>query len=618
MVKSLTVGPRAERFFVNHRLPDKFAFICPKSILSCQFMPLLRCAFLLLTFIFSGVGYAAKTRVQTPCSEVQIESSEDIHLSKTERKWICGDGDSPAWKFIPPWQARFFLKSFLQQRGFHSPQFEVINDRLIVRTGEKTFLQDWKFLNEPPGFHSEKRRKLKGQPLTPKLLDEIEAWSKVRLQTLGYPCPEVTVQAVPATSSVTVQLEPGEAYLFPSTEKVTTRDSGRTISIERFAAFLPQQRFDTRLLQLTGSRMVLDEYHLSAYFETKCLPQGELQIVPRLVTGDPQLISAGAGFNTEVGAIAQVRYKHTQLDESGSSFESKLFLSFRQQTFENSFQIYNGPPYQDRSFWKPQFNIRNDIEEQYKSFTTELGVQWGFTHEFENFSSLLQLGPFYTYTNTERSDSNEIFRSVTSNAEVSLQSHDYEYYMGEPRDGWLISSALRSAYENLGADQTFHQWTYQQQNLWNLNDWEPPFLILGWRFKAGTFIMSDSSRFFSDVPDSQKFFLGGDSTLRGFSRKQIPVDGLGSATFLYQGFELRAGDIFPYKLQPFVFIDMGWESAEVFTLNRTLYYSPGIGIRWSSFIGPVRASLAQGQTLYADGVDIPPHWQAYVSLGREF
>ncbi|WP_291516390.1 BamA/TamA family outer membrane protein [Bdellovibrio sp. ArHS] len=560
---------------------------------------------------------AKDVQVQQPCPQIQIESTEKIDLSKTEHKWICGDNESHAWKQVPAWQAQLFLKSFLQQRAFHQPQFEIRDNTLFVKTGPQTYLKKWTFENAPLGFHAEKRRKLKGRPLTPELLDEVEAWSKAHLQNLGYPCPEVHIQAMPLEESVTVTLIPGELYNFPTTD-VEVRGTQQQLSIGRYSAFLPGQKFDARLLQLTSNRMLLDEYHLSAYFETQCTSGAELKIVPRLVTGDPQLISAGVGFNTEVGAIAQIRYKQSQLDSSGSTFESKLFLSFIEQTWDNAFQLYGGPPYKDRTFWSPQLNLKNELEDQYQSFTAELGLEWGLTKEFDDFTSRFQLGPFYTYNNVVRDSSNTVLLSATSNVELYLQSHDYEYYMGEPRSGWQLSSNLRSAYENLGADQTFHQWLYQQQNLWNFNLWDPPLMVFGWRFKAGTFFMSDDSQFFSVVPENLRFYLGGDGTLRGFSRKQIPLSQLGSATFIYQGFELRAGDVFPFKLQPFVFLDMGWESSQIFTLSRTLYYSPGLGLRWPSFLGPIRASLSQGQILFADNVDVEPHWQFYLSLGREF
>ncbi|WP_374074229.1 autotransporter assembly complex family protein [Bdellovibrio bacteriovorus] len=561
---------------------------------------------------------SAKTRhVSNPCPQIEIHSEEKLEFTKTEIKWMCGDAGNKAWSVIPPWQARFFLKSFLQQRAYHHPKFTIDGNNLIVEAGDRTLLQEWTFLNAPPSFNAEKRRKMKGRPLTPELLNEVEAWSKTRLQNLGYACPEVTTQAFPDKGSVVVDLTPGDPYNFPTAETFAIRGTERSIYLDRYRAFLPGQKYDARLLQLTANRMILDEYHLSSYFDTRCSAEG-VEIIPRLVTGDPHLVSAGAGFNTEVGAIGLVRYRHTQMNEAGSSFESKLYVSLVEQSLENSFQIYDGPPYRDRTYWSPQLNFKNELESTYKSFTTDVGLRWGITKEFEEFSSRFQLGPFYTYNNVETDTNVQVLRTVTSTAEVSLQSHDYEYYAAEPRAGWIFSTNIRSAYEGLGADQTFHQWVYQHQILWNYSDWDPPLVVFGWRFKAGTFLMTDDTVFTDVVPENLRFYLGGDSSLRGFSRKQIPFTGEGSATFLYQGFEIRAGDVFPYKLQPFIFLDMAWESAKSLTLSKTLYYSPGIGIRWPSFIGPIRASISQGQTLWTDQVDIPVHWQGYLSLGREF
>lgn len=574
----------------------------------------------LLFFILSK-AYAADVHIDNPCAQIEIHALEELKLTKTETKWICGDSGNEAWQKIPPWQAQLFLKSFLQARGYHQPEFEIENERLIVDVGRKSALKSWEFLGAPTEFHPEKRRKLKGRPLTPELLNEVESWSKARLQNLSYACPEASSEAFPEPETLSVYLEPGQSYHFPETEEFVVRGKEQKLILGRYAAFLPGQKFDARLLQLTSNRILADEYYLSAFFETQCVPgpgkDKVLKLVPRLVSGDPQLITAGVGFNTEVGAIARVRYKHAHMNEAGSSFESKLFLSFRQQTFENAFKLYDGTPYVDRTYLSPQLNFTNELETQYQSFTVNIGLEWGIVHEFEGFSSTFKLGPFYTLTDIQQATGPATFRSVTSTADLSLQSHEYEFYMGEPREGWQVSSGLRSAYEGLGAPQTFHQWTYQHQLLWNFNDWDPPLMVIGWRLKAGTFIMQDDDLFLNAVPDNQRFYLGGDGTLRGFARQQIPLSGNGSASFLYQGFEVRAGDVFPYKLQPFAFLDMAWESAKTFQLEKTLFYSPGIGLRWPSFIGPVRGSISQGQALFAE-TGVEPHWQAYLSLGREF
>ncbi len=573
-------------------------------------------ALILSFFIFTSEAWATKSKIENLCSSIEIHGV-DLKFSKTEKTWLCGDDENEAWQVIPPWQAKIFLQSFLQQRGYHQPQFNIQSDKLIVNIGPRSYLKSWDFTNIPPEFHPEKRRKMKDRPMTPELLDEVESWSKSRLQNLGYACPQSRTEAFPENESMITQLQPGNAYRFPQTQKFSLRGKKESIDLGRYAAFSPGQVYDARLLQLTANRILADEYYLSAFFETQCVDDQNVVLIPRLVPGDPQLITAGVGFNTEVGAIARLRYKHSQMNEAGSSFESKLFLSFREQTFENAFKIYDGDPYEDRTYWSPQLNFKNELETQYESFTVNVGLEWGIVREFEGFSSRFKMGPFYTLTDIKQASGPATFRSVTSNADILLQSHEYEFYMAEPREGWQMSTALQSAYEGLGAAQTFHQLTYQHQMLWNINAWDPPLMVLGWRVKAGSFIMSEPAQFLTAVPDNQRFYLGGDGSLRGFARQQIPVSGTGSATMIYQGFELRAGDVFPFKLQPFVFLDMAWESDRVFTLERTLYYSPGIGLRWPSFIGPIRGSLSQGQTLYAEQ-DIEPHWQVYLSLGREF
>lgn len=573
-------------------------------------------AFFFLTLLpITALG--KESAVERPCATIEIHAEEKLKLSKTERKWICGDNESASWQKVPPWQAQFFLKTFLQDRGYHQPSFSNEGDLLIVKVGDKTTLKSFHFINPPEGFQPEKRRKLKGRALTPALLSEIEGWTKARLQHRGYACPQVEVTSVPNEGSMQIFINAGQKHYFPQTDLFEVRGSQREVYLNRYEAFVPGQLFDIRLTQLTANRMVFDEFHLSSYFDVGCGAQNELLLTPRLVTGDPQLISAGVGFNTEVGALARLRYKHTQMDESGSYFESQLFLSFVEQSFENSFKLYDGPPYRDRDYWMPRLSLRNEIEGKYEAFSASLALLYGSTFEFETLRSEFRLGPAYTHT-TIREPARSTFASFSTQGEFSLQSHDYEYFLRDPREGWQISSKIESAFENLGANQTFHQWTYQHQCLSNWNDWDPPLMILGWRFKAGTFLMENDRLFFAVVPENLRFYLGGDGNLRGFSRKQIPINRPGSMTYLYQGFEIRAGEVFPYNLQPFVFLDMAWEGDRSLELERTLYYSPGLGVRWSSFIGPIRASLSRGSALYTDDIEVKSHWQFYLSLGREF
>jgi outer membrane translocation and assembly module TamA len=117
---------------------------------------------------------------------------------------------------------------------------------------------------------------------------------------------------------------------------------------------------------------------------------------------------------------------------------------------------------------------------------------------------------------------------------------------------------------------------------------------------------------------NQRFFLGGDENFRGFDRKELPGDRRGYFTVLYQGLELRAGEWFPLSLQPFLFLDFAQAGDRPASLDPAWFYAPGLGLRYDSIIGTLRASVARSFARQPDPRDPAPHAQFFLSLGKEF
>jgi translocation and assembly module TamA len=124
----------------------------------------------------------------------------------------------------------------------------------------------------------------------------------------------------------------------------------------------------------------------------------------------------------------------------------------------------------------------------------------------------------------------------------------------------------------------------------------------------------------TNIPTSDRVFVGGDQNLRGFPRKGIDNQGLGYLTFLYLGFELRLIEELPYRLQPFLLWDLGQTGNKRYTVDPTLFISEGIGLRWLSPFGTLRGSIARGRVLYYEITDtfVPEQWVYFISFGQEF
>lgn len=122
------------------------------------------------------------------------------------------------------------------------------------------------------------------------------------------------------------------------------------------------------------------------------------------------------------------------------------------------------------------------------------------------------------------------------------------------------------------------------------------------------------------LPTELRFFLGGIDNLRGYSRYELPENGLGALTSFYLGIENRFPSFLPWNLEPLVFSDFGNLSQDSLTFSSYGYASPGIGLRLNSPIGVFRATLARGVVLgtLPTNTEDKSHWQFYFGYGQEF
>lgn len=110
------------------------------------------------------------------------------------------------------------------------------------------------------------------------------------------------------------------------------------------------------------------------------------------------------------------------------------------------------------------------------------------------------------------------------------------------------------------------------------------------RMDVGTIASDD----FNNVPYNLRFFAGGDQSIRGYDYKSL---GAAQNGFLIGGQHLAVGSMeYNYKFLPkwrgAVFVDAG--NAFDDQLNDPIKVGAGLGIRWSSPVGPIRIDVAAG------------------------
>jgi translocation and assembly module TamA len=152
-----------------------------------------------------------------------------------------------------------------------------------------------------------------------------------------------------------------------------------------------------------------------------------------------------------------------------------------------------------------------------------------------------------------------------------------------PRRGWRLSLELRGASKALLSDLDFFRVHGSAKGILPLGKGR----VLG-RTELGYSLVGG----FSDLPPSQRFFAGGDNSVRGYGYHQLgPEDASGKVV---GGRHVVTASIeyeHPVvdKWSAALFVDTG----DAFNGSRIrLHNAVGVGARWRSPVGPIRVDLA--------------------------
>ncbi len=139
-------------------------------------------------------------------------------------------------------------------------------------------------------------------------------------------------------------------------------------------------------------------------------------------------------------------------------------------------------------------------------------------------------------------------------------------------------------------------------------------VVIAGRVLAGSVFGAD----LMDIPSSRRFFAGGGGSVRGYGHETIGVAGpsgttVGGRSVLEASAELRAQVTDTIGIVPFV--DAGEVSASSgFAGLGDLRVGAGVGIRYHTALGPIRADVAVPLNPGPDD----PDWALYVGIGQAF
>lgn len=379
-----------------------------------------------------------------------------------------------------------------------------------------------------------------------------------------------------------------------STEAALSAQSNSALSIAESEQLDKENRLTVEEQQKTEQEKHIDDLARQA-FHTKLV---DVQVA--LNNAKPNHAEVGLGYGTDSAFRVSGKLSRKLLNRHGDKLTANLALSKIQQAVELKYTRPIGNPIDDTlTFFGGYSSEKRDSgvgERDISVNEITAGVQrdvykYGWHHAFsvkyqadrlETELSDFEIEKLPPQFNDSRDQQALMFgygvyRTVLHGGLNPYQGYKMQY-QGEIASDKLLSDArffrLRAGLDGL--------YSFGEDNMHQ---------VLA-RLDAATLITDE----FSKVPYNQRFFAGGDNSIRGYSYKSLSPR---INDYLIGGQNLLVGSLEYNRLvyekwRLAVFTDIG--NAYNKDLSSETKYSAGIGARWASPVGPLRIDVAAGLT----------------------
>ena len=289
--------------------------------------------------------------------------------------------------------------------------------------------------------------------------------------------------------------------------------------------------------------------------------------------------SAGAGFSTDIGPNIKLGYEQRRVNPRGHRLTANLSASPVSSSLAGDYQIPLENPQTDWLTLQAGYQTEDTDSESSDQFKLAVSRASRRPSGWLRAASIEFLHEESTIG--EEDQTSTLLMPGVDWSRIRVIKGDSLY----PKLGYRANFGLRGSDRSLGSDTAFLQLRMSGKGIWSPH-WLPGRFIS--RAELGVSLVGD----FDVLPASQRFFAGGDNSVRGYGFKELgPEDAAGDVT---GGKHLVVGSIeyeHPIRDKWSVagFVDTG-NALDNFA--DPLKTAIGLGIRWRSPIGPIRVDLA--------------------------
>jgi len=285
----------------------------------------------------------------------------------------------------------------------------------------------------------------------------------------------------------------------------------------------------------------------------------------------------GIGFGTDTGPRAQLSWERAILNDRGHSLSSKLELSPSIKTFQNRYRIPSPHPLFDFNEYKLAYT-RESVENK-TTDKTIFSHSWNYKYPSQWFQVLrLNLEHEISQVDNEQRETDTL---LLPEASWSISEASPLSWIGL----YQLWTSVASGQKFLGSSTAFLKAQLGTKLQIPLNNKHQ--LIT--RFEIGGIKTPD----LSEVPLSQRFFTGGDQTVRGYDFQELgqsQTDNDVEGGKYLNVSSLEHNYLFRPNWRTALFLDGGRAYSN---MDQRFAYSMGIGVRWLSPVGQLRLDIAR-------------------------
>lgn len=344
----------------------------------------------------------------------------------------------------------------------------------------------------------------------------------------------------------------------------------------------------------------------SDYFSqvnVKALPSGEDIAVPvcvETIDAKPNQYFIGAGYGTDTGVRGKLGWTRRPLNSRGHRLSAHALLSEIFNKVQVDYSIPGKRPYSDEvkisaAMFEDEFSEKQS--RIYEAGIREFREIHGWERQIAMFYRHEEFKKFETYEQTQ-------VRLVMPSITFIRTKRDDNL---NPKRGTRLELSLRGAVDAMMSNANFIQAYMQYRVLHALSDSSK---IL-FRSEFGATLPDNPER----LPLSQRFFAGGDHSLRGYGYRSLPneIDKDGNirpvgGTYLVLG-SLEFIQVIKKPFGVFTFVDAG--NAFRPHVDDSVAVGVGAGVEWITRLGPLKVALAKPTDKNSSA------WRVHASFGPE-